>query len=373
MGILSWRKRRTDPPSMVEIDRAFKRLLPPVPIPSDAELAEVWVRDGYNTLVSARHILFALPAGAPLGAREQVRQQAEAICARAAAGEDFESLAREYSADPRGRHGGDLGFFGRHRMVEEFERAAFALAPGQVSAVVETPFGYHVIRVDERRVVTMPDKAAFRKLLLERAQTAVIRRYVEQLRRTVRFKVERGAERQVRELAIRRFKPSGWVAKRALVRYSGGKLTVADMFRVLQEPGNAQQLAQIASARDVVLRGFMREQALRRLIWETANSSAERAGADAWQWIGLRSGRIGSAPGAGLLWFADFFYSRKDSEEVLKPVVEDMRLEYFEARLQGRPAKAHWIRVRGTTVFSCAACRLTPLGKAVAWLLELFG
>jgi parvulin-like peptidyl-prolyl isomerase len=60
--------------------------------------------------------------------------------------EDFAAVAREYSDCPSGRQGGDLGMFGRGQMVAEFETAAFGLEIGETSDVVETDFGYHLIR-----------------------------------------------------------------------------------------------------------------------------------------------------------------------------------------------------------------------------------
>lgn len=81
------------------------------------------------------------------------REQAEAILKRLREGEDFAALARQFSADGSRANGGDLGWFGRGAMVTEFENATFALKPGQVSELVKTVFGYHIIKLEERRTV----------------------------------------------------------------------------------------------------------------------------------------------------------------------------------------------------------------------------
>ena len=82
-----------------------------------------------------------------------VRKQAESILKEAKApGADFPALARKYSEDEASKgSGGDLGFFGRGSMVKPFEDAAFSLAPGQTSDLVQTDFGFHVIKVLEKR------------------------------------------------------------------------------------------------------------------------------------------------------------------------------------------------------------------------------
>jgi parvulin-like peptidyl-prolyl isomerase len=78
--------------------------------------------------------------------REQARQLATELHEKLLAGADFAALAREYSEDPSATHGGEMEPFPRGRMVAPFERAAFALAPGETSDVVETVYGFHILR-----------------------------------------------------------------------------------------------------------------------------------------------------------------------------------------------------------------------------------
>ena len=81
----------------------------------------------------------------------QARSKAEDILKRARGGEDFAALAKEFSTDPGSKNeGGELGWFGRGQMVKPFEDAAFALQAGQISDVVESDFGFHIIQVEER-------------------------------------------------------------------------------------------------------------------------------------------------------------------------------------------------------------------------------
>ena len=99
--------------------------------------------------VKASHILFKLPASAGDDQDRRVREKAESVLKLARDGEDFAGLAVEYSEGPSGPDGGDLGYFTRGQMVEAFEEAAFALEQGEISDVVRTQFGYHIIKVED--------------------------------------------------------------------------------------------------------------------------------------------------------------------------------------------------------------------------------
>jgi peptidyl-prolyl cis-trans isomerase C len=101
--------------------------------------------------VRASHILVEAKEGVDEATRKVARAKIDGILKRAKAGEDFAALAKENSADGSAGQGGDLGFFPRGQMVPAFDQAVFALKPGEISDVVTTPFGYHIIKLTEKK------------------------------------------------------------------------------------------------------------------------------------------------------------------------------------------------------------------------------
>jgi parvulin-like peptidyl-prolyl isomerase len=76
----------------------------------------------------------------------KTEQEAKAVLERLNKGEKFANIAKQVSLCPSGKRGGDLGTFGRGKMVKEFENAAFKLSKGEASPIVKTKFGYHIIK-----------------------------------------------------------------------------------------------------------------------------------------------------------------------------------------------------------------------------------
>jgi len=111
---------------------------------------------GQEQEVHARHILIRAAAGDEKASKE-AEDKIKAVIARLNKGEDFVKLAGELTEDPSGKaNGGDLGYFSKEQMVPEFSDTAFKLDKGQISEPVKTQFGWHVIKVEDKRVKAPP-------------------------------------------------------------------------------------------------------------------------------------------------------------------------------------------------------------------------
>jgi len=101
--------------------------------------------------IKASHILIKVQADAPADQKAAARKKIENVQQKVKKGEDFATLAKTYSEGPSGPKGGDLGYFRRGQMVKPFEEAAFSLKPDETSEIVETQFGYHLIKVNDKK------------------------------------------------------------------------------------------------------------------------------------------------------------------------------------------------------------------------------
>lgn len=161
-------KLRLDIHDQLHKDRLVNKLLRKVSVSrADVEKFYIQYRDSLPNqpaMVKVAHLLLPVEATKELG--DSLRAKAEMIRQKILAGESFEVLAQQYSEDPSAEAGGDLGTFRRGDLVPEFEKAALALSPGEVSPVVHTPFGYHIIKLVAKAADNFHAKHI---LLLERA------------------------------------------------------------------------------------------------------------------------------------------------------------------------------------------------------------
>ncbi len=144
--------------------------------------------------VEASHILIKIEEGADEATIAEKKKQAEAIAKEArASGADFAALARTKSEGPSADTGGALGFFPKNRMVPEFSEVAFKLKNGEVSDPVRTQFGFHVIKVTDRRDARLVPFEEVRPMLEEQMGNELIRnamtQFLEELKKDV--KIER--------------------------------------------------------------------------------------------------------------------------------------------------------------------------------------
>jgi peptidyl-prolyl cis-trans isomerase C len=144
--------------------------------------------------VRASHILIGIPQNADAATKQQAKAKADALLKDLKAGKDFAATAKANSQDPGSApNGGDLGYFEQGQMVPPFEQAAFALKAGEMSEVVETQFGYHIIKVAEKqdsRVVPLEEaKGQIEEYLTQQNRHAQTELFVNALRAKAKIEI----------------------------------------------------------------------------------------------------------------------------------------------------------------------------------------
>jgi len=141
----------------------------------------------------ASHILIEVKPDAPEADKKAARAKIEGLLKKAKAGDDFAKLAQENSQCPSSAKGGDLGYFAKGQMVPPFETAAFGLKVGEVSGIVETQFGYHIIKLTDKKAESQVAFDTAKEQIMQRMKSAKVQeavgRYVGELEKGA--KIER--------------------------------------------------------------------------------------------------------------------------------------------------------------------------------------
>lgn len=150
---------------------------------------------GDDSELRARHILIRVEAGATPEQVEQARLKAQKIAEEARKPDvDFAELAKQKGEGASAAEGGDLGYFRRGVMLADFERAAFALKPGEVSDPVRTDFGWHIIKLEDRRTVPIKTYEEMQPAIREKLRSAQLEKasdaYIQELKQTAVIEVK---------------------------------------------------------------------------------------------------------------------------------------------------------------------------------------
>ena len=242
---------------------------------TDDELRAQYEAQAPAVELNASHIMLRLPLQATQAQRDSVVAEVDALRARIAAGASFEAMAAQFSQDPgTAMRGGDLGFFSRGDMVAPFEAAALALSPGELSDVVETPMGLHLIRLNERRVRGFDDAAPqYRNEIQTRMVVVAESLFVTALVARAAPTMADGALDVVREMAENPGTSlSGRAARRELLDWAGGAVTVGDVQEVMQLEAAPFREA-VASWTDEEVTEFLEGIARRHLLIREAQAS----------------------------------------------------------------------------------------------------
>jgi hypothetical protein len=230
-----------------------------------------------NQVRLLQHILFRVEPNAVPAARNAARRKATDALARVRRGSDFGTLASQLSEDPGSK--ADRGFLPpspKGKFVTAFDSAGWTLAPGAVSGVVETPFGYHIIK--------RPDQNAARdRMTTYLAQSAGVRLdsiYMDSLAQTKQIKVARDAAKAMRTAGEDPDKARK--SNKTLVSFKGGELTLAEFMRWVQALP-PQYVAQLKQADDSMLTQFAKILTQNVLLLEQADSAGINVTAEEWE------------------------------------------------------------------------------------------
>jgi peptidyl-prolyl cis-trans isomerase C len=188
---------RTDARVQLTIEKLLEAHVAEAAVTTEAEARAFYDKNpekfNQDDKVRASHILLKVDPKAPEPTRETARKRIAGILKRARTGEDFAALAGRNSEDSSARQGGDLGYFARREMVPAFSDVAFSLKPGEISDIVTTEYGYHIIKVtDKKAAATVPYEQAGPQIidfLSRQKKQERAGQFVEEVRKRARIEV----------------------------------------------------------------------------------------------------------------------------------------------------------------------------------------
>jgi hypothetical protein len=219
-----------------------------------------------HDLFVARHILFAIPGGATQQQKDSVKRVAEGVRARVT-GANFADLAKRHSADPGSRErGGDLGPFRRPEMVGPFGDAVAALKPGEISPLVETSFGYHIVQRSTYADARQSFGEAVRGFSMAKAESSFTANVDKNANLTVKSNAATVAKNAARDLGANRRSDD------VLATYKDGELTVGRFVTWVESFPQAQIAKQMQQAPDSIVREFVKSIARQEIMLKMAES-----------------------------------------------------------------------------------------------------
>jgi parvulin-like peptidyl-prolyl isomerase len=246
----------------------------------EARLRE-WYDENVGEEVNARHILVSAPPDAPDSVRQAARAEADSLLQLAMDGGDFAELATAHSDDPgSAQRGGSLGWFSRGRMVAPFEQAAFGTEPGKiVPQVVETQFGFHVIKVEDKRKrpfeelrseieeqLARPERSDAERAYVTRLMEDSHVEFVESNVDTLIALIDRGPETELteeqRRLPLATYEGGGFELQEIWKLYRALPPSNQGMIAGLDQAGMIQALSQLMQRRILLERARTRKTVL---------------------------------------------------------------------------------------------------------------
>jgi parvulin-like peptidyl-prolyl isomerase len=242
-------------------------------------------------LYAARHILLMSPReGMTQKARDSVRAEMEKI-RRTVTAANFADVAKAKSQDGSKGNGGALGVFPPGAMVPEFENAVKALKPGEVSGIVETQFGFHLIKRQSYDEVAKEFAQAYGQIAVQKAESI----YMAGMEKSADVTVKSGASKLVKEIA--QDVDAHRNDKATLVTWKGGSLTAARMVQWMAAmPPQARIREQLVQAPDTAIPYFLKQIARNELVLRSADSA--KTGPDTVALANIRNQFYGQVAGA---------------------------------------------------------------------------